>query len=56
LGATRDAVLYNVVVIGEAAAHLGDDTRVGAPQIPWPKIVGYETSPLTIISGSTPRS
>ena len=39
-GATRDAVLYNLVVIGEAAAHLGDDTRAGAPQIPWPKIVG----------------
>jgi uncharacterized protein with HEPN domain len=40
LGATRDAVLYNLVVIGEAAAHLGDETRAGAPQIPWPKIVG----------------
>jgi uncharacterized protein with HEPN domain len=40
LGATRDAVLYNLVVIGGAAAHLGDDIRAGAPQIPWPKIVG----------------
>jgi uncharacterized protein with HEPN domain len=36
----RDAVLFNLVVIGEAAAHLRDDTRASAPEIPWPKVVG----------------
>jgi uncharacterized protein with HEPN domain len=37
---TSDAVLYNLVVIGEAAAQLGDATRSEAPQIPWTSIVG----------------
>lgn len=37
---TSDAVLYNLVVIGEAAAQISDDTRVLAPEIPWTKIVG----------------
>ena len=37
---TSDAVLYNLVVIGEAAAQISDDTRALAPEIPWRKIVG----------------
>jgi len=37
---TSDAVLYNLVVIGEAAAQLGEATRSQAPQIPWTSIVG----------------
>jgi uncharacterized protein with HEPN domain len=37
---TSDAVLYNLVVIGEAAAQISDETRGGAPEIPWTKIVG----------------
>ena len=37
---TSDAVLYNLVVIGEAAAQISDDTRGLAPEIPWTKIVG----------------
>lgn len=37
---TSDAVLYNLVVIGEAAGQIGDDTRHAAPEIPWPKVVG----------------
>lgn len=37
---TSDAVLYNLVVIGEAAAQISDETRAGAPEIPWTKIVG----------------
>lgn len=37
---TSDAVLYNLVVIGEAAAQLGDETRSEAPQIPWTSVVG----------------
>jgi uncharacterized protein with HEPN domain len=37
---TSDAVLYNLVVIGEAAAQISDETRARAPEIPWPKVVG----------------
>jgi uncharacterized protein with HEPN domain len=33
-------VLYNLVVIGEAAAQISDETRARAPEIPWTKIVG----------------
>ncbi len=28
-------MLYNLVVIGEAAAQLSDGTRANAPEIPW---------------------
>ena len=37
---TSDAVLYNLVVIGEAAAQISEDTRAAAPEIPWTKVVG----------------
>ena len=35
----RDAVLYRLVVIGEAAARLSDQTRARAPEIEWRAIV-----------------
>jgi uncharacterized protein with HEPN domain len=37
---TSDAILYNLVVIGEAAAQISEETREGTPEIPWTKIVG----------------
>jgi uncharacterized protein with HEPN domain len=37
---TSDAVLYNLVVIGEAAAQISEETRAIAPEIPWTKVVG----------------
>jgi uncharacterized protein with HEPN domain len=37
---TTDAVLYNLVVIGEAAAQISDETRRQAPEIEWTKVVG----------------
>ncbi len=37
---TSDAVLYNLVVIGEAAADTSEETRAAAPEIPWTKVVG----------------
>jgi uncharacterized protein with HEPN domain len=40
VGVRRDAILYNLVVIGEAVAHVSEKTRLLAPDIPWPKIVG----------------
>lgn len=36
----RDAILYNLVITGEAVKHLGDTTREGAPDIPWRRIAG----------------
>ena len=38
--ATRDAILYNLVVIGEAAARLSSEARDAAPDVPWSKIIG----------------
>ena len=35
-----DAVLDNLVVIGEAAAQISDYTRARAPEIPWTNVVG----------------
>ncbi len=37
---TTDAVLYNLVVIGEAAAQISEETRALAPEIAWTQIVG----------------
>lgn len=36
----RDAILYNLVIIGEAVKHVGDTTREEAPDIPWRRIAG----------------
>jgi len=37
---TSDAVLYNLVVIGEAAAQISEELRRDAPEIPWTRVVG----------------
>jgi uncharacterized protein with HEPN domain len=36
---TRDAVLYRLVVIGEAVGSLSEETRDAAPEIEWRAIV-----------------
>lgn len=36
----RDAILYNLMVIGEAARSLAEDTRAKRPEIPWRQISG----------------
>lgn len=36
----RDAILYNLVIIGEAVKHLGEETKGHAPDIPWRRIAG----------------
>lgn len=38
--AVRDAVLYNLLVIGEAAKSLGADVHEAAPEVPWRSIAG----------------
>ncbi len=35
-----DAVIRQLAIIGEAAAHIPPDDRKGEPKIPWEKIVG----------------
>ncbi|MBM4368817.1 MAG: DUF86 domain-containing protein [Deltaproteobacteria bacterium] len=37
----RSAVLHKLQVIGEAAAHLGEETRRASPQVPWVAVVGF---------------
>ncbi|MDE3113938.1 MAG: DUF86 domain-containing protein [Chloroflexota bacterium] len=36
----HDAVLYNLVIIGEAVKSLGDETRAQRPEVPWRQIAG----------------
>ncbi len=38
---TREAIRYNLQVIGAAAARLPEPTRALAPDIPWEEIVGF---------------
>ena len=37
---TQDAVMYNLIVLGEAAHQLPESYREANPQIPWPSIIG----------------
>ena len=37
---TVDAVVRNLIVIGEAAAHVPDDVVAAHPQIPWTRMRG----------------
>jgi uncharacterized protein with HEPN domain len=37
---TSDAILYNLVVIGEASNQLSDEVRAAEPDVPWSEIVG----------------
>lgn len=36
----RDAVLYNLVIVGDAVKGLSDETRARHPEIPWKQIAG----------------
>ncbi|HEV2251516.1 MAG TPA: HepT-like ribonuclease domain-containing protein [Candidatus Limnocylindria bacterium] len=36
----RDAILYNLVIVGEAVKGLADETRARRPEIPWKQIAG----------------
>ncbi|MEK7284941.1 MAG: HepT-like ribonuclease domain-containing protein, partial [Chloroflexota bacterium] len=36
----RDAILYNLVIVGEAVKGLGDETKALRPDIPWRQIAG----------------
>src|SRR5439155_15647314 len=36
----RDAILYNLVILGEAVKDLGEEIRALEPEIPWRQIAG----------------
>lgn len=48
----RDATLYNLVIIGEATKHLGEDPKARHPEIPWRRIAGLRDLSRTRTSGS----
>jgi uncharacterized protein with HEPN domain len=37
----RSAILQKLQIIGEAAAHVGDETRAKAEDVPWHEVVGF---------------
>lgn len=37
---TQDAIMYNLIIIGEAANKISDEFREEHPEIPWPSIIG----------------
>jgi uncharacterized protein with HEPN domain len=39
-GLRRDAILYNLVILGEAVKSLGDEAKAKRPEIPWRQISG----------------
>ena len=36
----RDAILYNLVIVGEAVKGLAEDTKAKRPEVPWRQISG----------------
>ena len=38
-----DAVLYEIVVIGEAARRLSEEARTAHPEVPWREIIGMRS-------------
>ena len=36
----RDAALYRILVLGEAAKRISEETRLAHPEVPWSDIVG----------------
>lgn len=51
----RDAVYRNLEVLGEAATHVGADTRKKLPSIPWRKIVGLRNVLIHQYEGVEPE-
>ena len=39
-GKTQDAVMYNLIIMGEAANQISSKFQEKHPEIPWPSIIG----------------
>lgn len=60
---TQDAVLYNLIIIGEAANRISEEFRENYPSIPWSSMIGtrniivhgYDQVRLQIIWGIIQR-
>ena len=37
---TQDAIMYNVIILGEAAKRIGQEFQEEHPEIPWPSFIG----------------
>ncbi len=37
---TQDAIMYNIIILGEAANRIGQDFQEVHPEIPWSSIIG----------------
>jgi len=37
---TQDAIMFNLVVLGEAANNISSEFQLGHPEIPWSSIIG----------------
>jgi uncharacterized protein with HEPN domain len=57
-GPIRDAVLYNLTIVGEAAKHVSEETRRRAPEVNWSGAAGlrdvlihrYHRTDMTVIA------
>ena len=57
-GVVRDAVLYNLTIVGEAAKHVSEDVRQRAPEVNWSGAAGlrdvlihrYHRTDMTVIA------
>lgn len=37
---TQDAVMFNLVILGEAANHISDELQEKFPEVPWSSMIG----------------
>lgn len=39
-GKTQDAIMFNLIILGEAANKISSDFQLAHPEIPWSSIIG----------------
>jgi uncharacterized protein with HEPN domain len=48
----QKAIIHDLMVLGEAAAHVPDDVRATSPDIPWRRLVGMRNKLIHSYSAS----